>query len=149
MRVFQNILVPTDFEPASSRAAQLAASLARAFDGQITLLHVWEVPDLPNLDFMLDSGPIARAEDEAVQGLGNALKLLKKLVPNAASKLKRGPPCQGIVDAIRELEPDLVVMGTHGRRGVSHALLGSVAEQVVRRSHVPVLTVHAGGRGRE
>jgi nucleotide-binding universal stress UspA family protein len=143
MRAFKHILVPTDFEPASSQAMEIAASLARVFEGKVTLLHVWEIPDYPNLDFMLDSGPIARAEEAAVRRLAEALEILKTLAPSAAAKLKTGPAGRGILDVIEELAPDLVVMGTHARRGLEHALLGSVAEKVVRLSDVPVLTVHA------
>jgi nucleotide-binding universal stress UspA family protein len=69
------------------------------------------------------------------------LKALRERVPEAKAILHLGVPAHEIQKAIEEIQPDLVVMGTHGRRGVSHALIGSVAEKTVRLSRVPVLTV--------
>jgi len=92
---------------------------------------------------MLNSEVITRVEDAAVKRLAEALESLRLVLPNAESKLRTGPPWQGIIEAIEELKPDLVVMGTHGRRGFVRAVLGSVAEKLVRLSPVPVLTVHA------
>ena len=143
MNNFKHILVPTDFEKASAGALELATTLAQAFNSKVTLLHVWELPIYPYMDFMLNSDVITRVEDAAVKRLASALEKLRQVSPAAESRLKTGRPWQGILDTIQELKPDLVVMGTHGRRGVGHAILGSVAEKVVRLSHVPVLTVHA------
>jgi nucleotide-binding universal stress UspA family protein len=143
MKTFKHVLVPTDFEEASAGALDLATSLARAFDSKVTLLHVWEIPIYPYMDFMLNSTLISRVEDAAVKRLADALEEIRKTLPSAESKLKTGLPWQGIMEAVEELKPDLVVMGTHGRHGISHAILGSVAEKVVRLSRVPVLTVHA------
>jgi nucleotide-binding universal stress UspA family protein len=143
MNTFKHIVVPTDFGPASARALELATTLAKAFDGKITLLHVWEIPIYPYMDFMLNSEVITRVEDAAVKHLAGALEVLRKALPNAESKLKTGPTWQSILEVIRELKPDLVVMGTHGRHGISRVALGSVAERVERLSDTPVLTVHA------
>ncbi len=143
MKTFKHILVPTDFEQASTGALDIATSLAQAFAAKVTLLHVWEIPIYPYMDFMLNSDVITRVEDAAVNRLREALEKLQLVLPNAESKLKAGPPWQGIIDAIGELKPDLVVMGTHGRSGFVRTVLGSVAEKLVRLSAVPVLTVHA------
>jgi nucleotide-binding universal stress UspA family protein len=142
MQVFKHILVPTDFHEASSRALELAVSMAQACHAKVTLLHVWEIPIYPYMDFMLNSSLISRVEDAAVKGLAEALEKLQKILPTAESKLKTGLPWQGVLEAINELGVDLVIMGTHGRRGLSHLTLGSVAERVVRLASVPVLTVH-------
>ena|SRR5881394_1294966 len=143
MKTFKHILVPTDFQKASASALEIATSLARACDAKVTLLHVWEVPIYPYMDFMLNSDVITRVEDAAVKHLAESLESLRQVLPNVDSKLKTGEPAPGIIDAIAELKPDLVVMGTHGRQGVGRAILGSVAEKLVRHSPVPVLTVHA------
>lgn len=143
MKTFKHILVPTDFHQASAAALETATSLAMACDAKVTLLHVWEIPIYPYMDFMLNSDVITGVEDAAVKHLTEAVEKLRQVLPNAESKLKTGLPWHGIMDAIKELKPDLVVMGTHGRRGVEHAILGSVAEKLVRLSPVPVLTVHA------
>jgi len=139
----EHILVPTDFAPASASALELAVQMARAFQAKVTLLHVWELPIYPYMDFMLNSSVITEVEDAATKGLAVALQELQKQMPAAQSKLKTGLPWQGILDACDELGVDLVVMGTHGRHGLSRLTLGSMAEKVVRLSKVPVLTVHA------
>jgi nucleotide-binding universal stress UspA family protein len=143
MQTFKHILVPTDFHEASAAALNLAVSLAQTFDAKVTLLHVWELPIYPYMDFMLNSAMITRVEDAATNGLAEALDALQKKLPTAQSKLKTGLPWEGVLEAIKELGADLVVMGTHGRRGLSHLTLGSVAERVVRLAPIPVLTVHA------
>lgn len=143
MQTFKHILVPTDFDKASAAALELAVSMAQAFDAKLTLLHVWELPIYPYMDFMLNSSLISGVEDAAVKGLAQALEALQKTFPTAQSKLKTGLPWQGVLEAIDELGADLVIMGTHGRHGLSRLTLGSVAERVVRLAAVPVLTVHA------
>jgi nucleotide-binding universal stress UspA family protein len=142
MQHFKHILVPSDFGEASAAALELGVSLARAFDAKLTLLHVWELPIYPYMDFMLNSAVISEVEDAATKGLARALETLQQSMPSAQSKLKTGLPWQGILEASLELNADLVVMGTHGRHGLSRLTLGSVAEKVVRLSEVPVLTVH-------
>lgn len=141
MKQFKHILVPVDFEASADQALEVAIGLAQAFEAKLTLLHVWEIPIYPYMEFMLNSEVIAGVEDRAVALLADKLAQVRKTLPNAESKLKTGLPWGGILDAIKEVAPDLVVMGTHGRRGVSHLVLGSVAEKVVRLSPAPVLTV--------
>lgn len=144
MNTFKHILVPTDFGPASAEAVQLAVTLADKFGSELTLLHVWEIPVYPYMEFVLESGPlIDSVEKAAMHRLGEALRDVQKHVPGAKSLLKMGLAWQQIVEIIGAITPDVVIMGTHGRRGLTHALLGSVAEKVVRLSPVPVLTTHA------
>lgn len=142
MTQFKHILVPSDFRAASTAALGVAVTLAKKFDAKVTLLHVWEIPIYPYMDFMLNSEVISSVEEAATKGLERALAELKQQLPTAEGKLRTGEAWREICDAIKELQPDLVVMGTHGRRGISHLTLGSVAEKTVRLSPVPVLTVH-------
>jgi nucleotide-binding universal stress UspA family protein len=95
------------------------------------------------MEAALNSEMIGRVERSAADRLAEELDRARKVLPDATSKMKMAVPWVGIVDAIDELKPDLVVVGTHGRRGLSHVLLGSVAERIVRLSAVPVLTVRA------
>jgi nucleotide-binding universal stress UspA family protein len=143
MNTFKHILVPTDFGPASAEAVELAVTLAGKFGSEVTLLHVWEVPVYPYVDFVLDGAIVDSVEKAALQRLGEALRDVQKRVPGAKSLLRMGLTWQEIVDVIKAIKPDVVIMGTHGRRGLTHALLGSVAEKVVRLSSAPVLTTHA------
>jgi nucleotide-binding universal stress UspA family protein len=143
MTNIRHILVPTDFGAPSSAAVDLAIDLAQGLDAELTLLHVWEIPDYPYLELMAHSPEVTRAENAALTGLAEGLRQAQLRLPTAKSVLRSGVPWQGILEAVKELNGDLIVMGTHGLRGLSHALLGSVTEKVVRLSPVPVLTVHA------
>ena len=78
-----------------------------------------------------------------MKGLAEGLRQAQTRLPTAKSVLRSGAPWQKITSTAQELECDLIVMGTHGLRGLSRALLGGVTEKVVRVSPVPVLTVHA------
>lgn len=141
MKPFKHILVPTDFGPSSVHAVELAVSLAGALDAELTLLHVWEVPTSLYSGLVLNTTEmIASIERAAADNLDEALHALRQRLPKAKSTLQMGAPWREIVDAALSKNADLIVMGTHGRQGLSHALLGSVAEKVVRLSTVPVLT---------
>lgn len=144
MQTFKHILVPTDFSASSVRAIELAADFASIFNAELTLFHAWEIPVYPYMEYVLNAQDLMSSVEKAAgRQLEESLLKLKKRVPRAKSMLKAGVPWQEIVAACKALHADLVVMGTHGRRGINHALLGSVAEKVVRLSTAAVLTVHA------
>ena len=142
--MFQDILVPFDFSDASRRALDLALDLGRVHGARIRLLHVCEVPAYayPGIEFSpVDLlAPLAEAGEERLMQLVQEVKVR---YPDATGVFKIGSPSEEILAAVVETPCDLVVMGTHGRRGIPHAVLGSVAEKVVRQSKAPVLTVHA------
>lgn len=142
MNTFKHILVPTDFSPSSSRAIELAIEMATQFDSELTLLHVWELPSYPYMGLMIGAGEItSNVEKAATECLATKLKDVQSRLPRAKSMLRMGLPWQQIVDTLEESKSDLLIMGTHGRRGLEHLIMGSVAEKVVRLSPVPVLTV--------
>ena len=142
MPAFKHILVPTDFSPSSSRALELAIEMAAKLDAELTLLHVWELPVYPYTELMLGSAELANnVEKAAKERLAKRLKEVQARLPRAKSKLVMGIPWQQIIETIKESKADLLIMDTHGRRGLEHALMGSVAEKLVRLSPVPVLTV--------
>ena len=141
MKKFKHILVATDFGAASGEAVALAASLASTFAAQLTLLHTWEVPVYPYMEFVNTSDVTDAIEKAANNALAEALEAVKKQVPHATAVLKMGLPWQQVLDVAAARDADLVIMGTHGRRGLSHFVLGSIAEKVVRLCPVPVLTV--------
>lgn len=137
---FEHILVPVDFEEPSTRALDLAIELATASSATVTIAHIWEFPAYP---YMM---PIAvdyatPIEEKAKLKLAEVVIAAKSRLSTVDSLLRQGAPWQEILTAINKLHIDLVVMGTHGRRGLNHLLLGSVAEKIVRLSPVPVLTV--------
>jgi len=140
---FQRILVATDFGDCSRQALDLAVNLA-PFGAQLTLLHVWDAPRYSyGNGLYLPAELVAPVEQAAIARLEQELTELKKRYPTAKSALRAGAAWEQVLGAANDLRADLIVMGTHGRRGLEHALLGSVAEKVVRSARVPVLTVHA------
>jgi nucleotide-binding universal stress UspA family protein len=146
----KKVLVPVDFSPGTKRVLELAATFAQAFGATVELFHVWQPPPLISSPLMVltadDAGRAMTLEDlgrqAAMTQMKEQLAELKKLGPiDAHCRVGIGNPAHEIVEAAAHGGHDLIVMGTHGRGGFAHALLGSVAEKVVRRAHCPVLTV--------
>ena len=139
MFVFKHVLVATDFSEASAPALELAVSIARQGGAALTVVHACEIPvfpeAIPPVDYVT---PITAA---AGKRLDDLLATIRDRCPDAKRVLKVGSPWEEILEAATDAGADLVVVGTHGRRGLVHAMLGSVAERVVRLSPVPVLTV--------
>jgi nucleotide-binding universal stress UspA family protein len=141
------VLVATDFSEASERAVTLAVELARSPGSGLTVVHTCEVPVYAYTD--MSFAPLdllSPVVDVARERLGELMGRLAAVCPGAKSVLEVGVPWERILGVAAVTGADLIVMGTHGRRGVAHALLGSVAEKVVRLSPVPVLTVRAPSR---
>jgi nucleotide-binding universal stress UspA family protein len=142
MQTFKHILLATDFGALAEHAGEAAISLARPFDAELTLLHVHSIATYYGYGEGL-YWPMEALEREAQKALDRAVGKLKELYPRAFGVLDVGDPCERILAVAEAQRVDLIVMGTHGRRGLSHFVLGSVAEKVVRGSTVPVLTVAA------
>jgi nucleotide-binding universal stress UspA family protein len=139
MSPVRRILVPIDFDEASSEALARAVELARRFDASITLLHV--VSRL-TLDESRAASPCAekKADSRARWRLEEEVSKLGAKYPRAYAVMRRGKPSDEILSALEDTRADLVVMGSSGRPG-SYRRMGSVAEEVARSSSVPVLTV--------
>lgn len=144
MATFRQLLVPIDFGAPSNRALELGIELAGQFEAELTIAHFWELPPYPYAGSAYSSPDLitelGRGADEH---LANAVLRAQQKLPRTKGVCRMGLPWQEILHLIEEARVDLVVMGTHGRRGISRALLGSVAERVVRSSPVPVLIVPA------
>ena len=135
MPVIHTILHPTDLTENSKPAFHLACALARDYGAELVVLHVYPPP--VNAAEAVDR----RRPDGIADDL---LEKLRDLKPDDRSipidyRVEEGDPAKVILDEARHC--DLVVIGTHGRRGAAHFLLGSVAEKIVRVSPIPVLTV--------
>ncbi len=142
------ILAPTDFSPAADAALPWADLLARTFDARLVLLHVVEITYETLADLPWSGGftPVGEAiarqlEERARAELAARAAGLAPCETVVRTGLGAGLSRQRIVEAVKDVGADLVVMGTHGRTGVDRILFGSVAEHVVRTSPVPVLTV--------
>lgn len=133
------ILVAIDFEKASVRALDIAKELRSKLGGDIVLAHVYQIPlfTYPGLEPAL----LPTFTAELGQAVKKAITELKESSGAAVAVLREGEPASELLSIADEMKADLIVMGTHGRKGISHWLLGSVAERVVRQSKVPVLTV--------
>jgi len=136
------ILVATDFSPQASHALEWAQRFAGAFEAKLVLLHVIDIFSLAEITCATGgTDPLPLMREQAQRCMAE----LKTLVPDARTVIREGSPRPVIVDAALELDCQLIVMGTHGRSGLAHVLLGSVAEYVVRNGKVPVLTVRMHG----
>ncbi len=138
------ILFPTDFSHASDAALAWATSLARDTGAKIVILHV-EEPPLAYGGGELYYG-IPEPNTEALQKM---LSNLKPGDPNVRyeHRLVTGDPADEIVRVANEMGADLIMMGTHGRRGLTRVLMGSVAELVVRHASCPVMTLKDKAEG--
>ncbi len=142
MTSFTHILAPTDFGEPADRALEVAIEIASKFDASLTVFHVSGVPAFAYAFYAEGlSWPTGDMTKEATKELDALLQKVKERCPRAQAAVVVGEPWQAILEAAKERGADLIVMGTHGRRGISRVLLGSVAEKVVRLSPVPVLTI--------
>ncbi|HTQ04932.1 MAG TPA: universal stress protein [Polyangiaceae bacterium] len=151
--MFRSILVPVDYSEHSKTSLRYAAELARSVGATLDVVHVWDRPSYAS-DAVLVRRPgedhcslaeliQKNAENDMNDFLGSlALPLETKL----GHRLLSGDPAAKLVEELRSGKHDLVVLGTHGRTGLMHLLLGSVAEKLVRLSPVPVLTVPPAAR---
>ena len=139
------ILVPTDFSRPSERALEYARDLANQFGASLHLLHVVNRPLLAE-GLAAEAYVSERFESDMVRGTEARLR---RLAPEAVSAdVVFGYPAKAIVEWASRSGADLIVMGSHGRAGVAHLMLGSVAEAVVRTARCPVLTVREPSRSR-
>jgi nucleotide-binding universal stress UspA family protein len=145
--MFTRILVPTDFSEPSDAALDYARTLAAKFGASLHLFHVVEdqfvtgpfgaemyVPHPP--------GTLSYLTAEAQGYLGRRITAEDRANLRATTEIIVGTAARTIVEYASDNGYDLIVMGTHGRTGLAHVLVGSVAEHVVRNAHCPVLTVH-------
>lgn len=146
MTLPKTILVPTDFGEASDAALAYAVALAKSFGGEIVLMHAFEIPvvGFPDGAMIATAELTSRILEGARVGMDEQVARNKDAGVNIRSVIKQGDPWRSVIATAEELGAGLIVMGTHGRKGLPRMLIGSVAEKVVRTSPVPVLTVHAG-----
>ncbi len=135
------ILVPYDFSPAAERALAWAGELQRATGGTMKVFHVIPSPSAAALALTPIPPPAPTEADlaNAVQALHD---VTARLAPAAVAAAKIAPsPEGGLMEEVRTWQPDLIVMGTHGRGGVKRLMLGSVADYLVRHAPCPVVTM--------
>lgn len=143
---YKNILVPVDDSPISYAAIEHAEALAKAFGSKITIMSVLSVDPLRSIDFYKVAPAITDYVLEAEQNAQGRLNDIQLSFQNHGLEVKTliirsVPPATGILNIAEEIHADLIVMGSHGRKGFRKFILGSVAQEVLSLSHIPVLIV--------
>jgi nucleotide-binding universal stress UspA family protein len=145
MLPIHTILHPTDFSDAAMEALQLARSLARDHGAKLVILGVTPPPP-PVSEVYAPLGEMSGQLEELRRQLASLVSTITE-VPVETHAL-HGVPGPAIVSTADECQADLIVMGTHGRTGLTRLVMGSVAEDVMRHAHCPVLTVKPGAKER-
>jgi nucleotide-binding universal stress UspA family protein len=140
------IVCPTDFSPTSSRAVDYAATMANSLGAELILLHVIPAMDYPLRSFGMSASfqhIIEELEARANESLDKRVKVLKETMPNVNTRtaVGHGEAHEATLKCAEDEAADMIVLGTHGHTGITHALIGSTAEKVVRLSKCPVTTV--------
>lgn len=149
--IFGKMLVPTDNLENSKEAFQYAVDLAKKHGSIISVLHV------VNIGYLEEAGRYESSYFKLPHGYGENLLEQEKAETDQFIKegsgenqdlrierhLRKGDPATEILKFAKETAPDIIIMGTHGRTGLSHVLMGSITEKVIRKAPCPVLTVKA------
>ncbi len=146
--LWKTILVPHDFSSSANHAAAVARDEAKAHQARVILVHVIDLPYQISPDSAIVLGEQGQplsvkdyASNSAEKHLDDIAARLAKDGVTAEKFIRFGRPHEEITKLAEQLQADLIIMGTHGRTGLAHLLVGSVAERVVRTSKCPVLTV--------
>jgi len=143
MTELRRILVPTDFTETSDRALDWAMGIAARVGANVTVMHSYEIPIVGFPDGAIVATPeiATRIADASRAALESTVEQRRGRGVPLDSVLREGVAWEEINAVADEIEADLVVIGTHGRRGLARALLGSVAENVIRTAHRPIVTI--------
>ncbi|MGM0576084.1 MAG: universal stress protein [Myxococcota bacterium] len=146
-------LVATDFEPCAEAALDHAAEDARRLDARLVLVHAVAAPQMP---VSVDSfgSPVSmtnaattheEVREAASKRLDEVASALRERHPDVPVEvaLREGDAADAVLEAAEEMDVDRLIVGSHGKRGLKRLVLGSVAESIVRRAHVPTLVVKA------
>ena len=150
----RRIMIPIDYSENSKVALAYGADFAAHFGASLDIVHVWDRPTY------LTDAVMVQHPGEAHKPIGELIRenaqrdmtefLGQLTLPSGlttSSRLLSGEPASALIAELKKGEHDLVILSTHGRTGLAHLLLGSIAEKLVRLSPVPVLTVPIPGRG--
>lgn len=141
---FHRILAPHDFSPLSCRLLEKTLELGRLIGAEIEVFHAVHYPTLVEVEMTGEEPDIKSLESLLQTQVAAAVEGTERLgrkVAEPATKLVEGPAARSLVQRARELECDLIVMATHGRRGLTRFLIGSVTDEVIRSAPCPVLAV--------
>ena len=142
-RDFKTVLCPTDFSDTSYRAVDYGLRFARNASGTLILTHVIHVPagDLYGRDHMLSFDEATRAVE---QRLADLVRTRLEGYPKCQLRVAIGDPAEEIIKIAKDTRADLIITSTHGRSGLVHLVIGSVAEKIIRHAPCPVFVVRSG-----
>lgn len=136
------ILVPTDFSPCADHALERAVEMAKVTQATLHILHAYQLPPGAGMmDVPLPRDYQEQIRDAAQQCIDERVKRASDRGVKANGQVTCDVPVRAILDAVAKVQADLIMMGTHGRTGIKHMLLGSVAERTVRLAPCSVMTV--------
>lgn len=140
------ILVASDFSQQARAATDWAVAVAGALGARVILAHVYDLPivGFPDGSLLVDARTAARLSDEAQAALDSELVRVQGHGVKVEGWLRQGDPREVIPSLAKTAGAGLIVAGSHGRRGVARALLGSIAESLVRDSPIPIAVIRAG-----
>lgn len=140
----KRILVATDFSEVADTALDYAIDLAKGLGAKVTVMHAYELPV-----YGFPSGALIATPEMATKIMAGAQEGLAAMCEKHADRgvelaqvLRDGVVWEEVHRVAGEVGADLIVIGTHGRKGIAHALLGSVAEKIIRTARLPILTIH-------
>jgi nucleotide-binding universal stress UspA family protein len=143
--MFSHVLVPLDFRFVPKFSLMTAAVIANEQGAALTLLYVSNIAtDFPSAPFTAITAEVVKCQyDDIRRSFDNALAIISEYGATASTYVVSGFPVHdAIKSAAAMIKADVIVMGTHGRRGLARAMWGSVTEQVLREADVPVLAIH-------
>lgn len=147
MATFQTILVPIDFSADAGRALETAIGMARQTGAALHVAHVFGLP-LPLLlpyEIVMPDAVRSDARANVARELEKEAEIARREGVETTAHMLDGSPAVAIVELAQDIGADLIVMGTHGRTGIGHVVLGSVAERTLRTAPCAVMTVKGGG----
>jgi nucleotide-binding universal stress UspA family protein len=143
---FGKIAFPVDLSEVSKKIVPLVITMARKFEAEVHLLFVARTMSYFTTDMYVDPEVINRLESEVVEGARRKIEdLLKEFSrENIPSRtwISVGDPAEEIIEYVKKERVDLIIMATHGRKGLDRILFGSVAERVIKMSPVPVMSIN-------
>lgn len=143
MNPIRTIVCPVDFSPGSSTATEYAMSLAETLGASVHLLHVYPLGTFvgPDGGLVLTPQMVKQLSEQSLEALRKLAAPYERPGRVVEVHVRDGAPADETVRFAQGVNADLIVLGTHGRTGISRMFLGSVAERIVRTSPIPVLTV--------
>ncbi len=142
------ILVPVDYAGCATAVCDMAANLASRLDAEVVLLYVTQlppgVPEGAHLGDLNHTGAVEKLDDDAAAHMKSLQRIFDAEGVPTRLRVSHGRPAQQILSVTDEVGASMIVMGTHGRKGLMRAVLGSVCEEVIRNTDVPVTIVRSG-----